>query len=92
MIQKLPSLRSELFSDLLAHVSDMPFDNLTAEMLRLGNCLVEILPQESDTFAHSLLDHALGWVSRSFGGPDSLDDGIVTALGETLLVLDSSMC
>jgi hypothetical protein len=90
MIQKLPSLRSELFSDLLARVSDMPPDNLTTEILRLGKDLIETLPQASDAFGHSLLEHALCWVSRSFGGPVSLDDRIVTALGVTLLVLDNS--
>jgi len=92
MIQKLPSLRSELFSDLLARVSDMSPDSLTPEILRLGKDLIEVLPQASDTFAHSLLEHALCWVSRSFGGPDSLDDIIVTALGVTLLVLGNSKC
>lgn len=81
IIQKLPSFRSELFSGLLACVKGMPADILTSEMLRLGKSLVEILPQESDSFASSLLDHALGWVSRSLGGPDSLDERIVTALG-----------
>jgi len=86
MIQKLPSLRSELFSDLLARVLDMTTDNLTSEILRLGRSLIESLPQESDTFVHSLLEHALGWASLSFGGPDSLDDRIVTALGATLLI------
>lgn len=92
MIQKLPSLRSELFSDLLARVSDMSPDNLTAEILRLGENLMEVLPQATDPFAHSLLEHALGWVSRSFCGPDSLDDRNVTTLGATLLVLGNSMC
>jgi len=92
MIQKLPSLRSELFSDLLARVLDMSPDNLTAEILQLGKNLIEILPRESDTFAHSLLEHALCWVSRSFGGPDSLDGRIVTALGVALLVLGISKC
>lgn len=90
MVQKLPSLRSELFSDLLARVLDMSPDNLTAEILRLGKKLIEALPQAGDTFAHSLLEHALCWVSRSFGGPDSLDDRIVTALGMTLLILGNS--
>jgi hypothetical protein len=92
MIQKLPSLRSELFSDLLARILDMSPDNLTAEILRLGKNLIEILPQASDTFANSLLEHALYWVSRSFGGPDNLDDRIVTALGVTLLVIGNSKC
>jgi hypothetical protein len=92
MIQKLPSLRSELFSDLLARVLDMSPDNLTAEILQLGKNLIETLPQASDIFAHSLLEHALCWVSRSFGGPDNLDDRIVTALGATLLVLGNSKC
>jgi hypothetical protein len=87
MIQKLPSLRFELFSDLLARVLDMSPDNLTAEILWLGKDLIEVLPQASDTFAHSLLEHALCWVSRSFGGPDSLDDKIVTVLGATPSVL-----
>lgn len=92
MIQKLPSLRSELFSDLLARVKGMPADTLTSEMLRLGKGLIEILPLESDPFASSLLEHALGWVSRSLGGPDSLNDSIVTALGEMLLVRCIFMC
>jgi hypothetical protein len=86
MIQRLPSFRSGLFSGLLARVKDMPADTLTSEMLRLGKGLVEILPQESDSFASSLLEHALGWVSRSLGGPDGLDERIVTALGKILLI------
>ena len=86
MIQRLPSFRSGLLSGLLARVKDMPADTLTSEMLRLGKGLVEILPQESDSFASSLLEHALGWISRSLGGPDGLDERIVTALGETLLI------
>lgn len=90
MIQKLPSLRSEFFSDLLARVLDMSPDDLTAEVLWLGKNLIEILPQASDTFAHSLLEHGLCWVSRSFGGPDSYDDMIVTILGATPLVLSDS--
>jgi hypothetical protein len=92
MIQKLPSLRSELFSDLVARVLDMSPDNLTAEIIQLGKNLIEILPQASDTFVHSLLEHALCWVSRSFGGPDSLDYRVVTALGVTPLVLGTSKC
>jgi hypothetical protein len=92
MIQKLPSFRSELFSDLLARVLDMSPDNLTAEILRLGINLIKILPQASETFVHSLLEHALCWVSRSFGSPDSLDERTVTALGVTLLVLGNSKC
>ena len=84
MIQKLPSLRSELFSDLLARILDMSPDNLTAEILRLGKDLIQILPPASDTFAHSLLEHALCWVSRSFGGPDSLDDRQRRVLGVML--------
>ena len=86
MIQRLPSFRSGLLSGLLARVKDMAADTLTSEMMRLGKSLVEILPQESDSFASSLLEHALGWVSRSFGGPDGLDERIVKALGETLLI------
>lgn len=92
MIQKLPSLRSELFSVLLDCVLDLSPDNLTAEILQLGKTLMEILPQASDTFAHSLLEHALYWVSRSFGGPDCLNDRIVSALGVTLLVPGNSKC
>lgn len=92
MIQKLPSFRSELFSDLLARIKGLPADTLTSEMLRLGKSLIEILPRESDTFTSSLLEHALGWVSRSFGGPDSLDDRIVPSLGAMLLVRGSVMC
>ena len=86
MIQRLPSFRSGLLSGLLARVKDMAADTLTSEMMRLGKSLVEILPQESDSFASSLLEHALGWISRSLGGPDGLDERIVTALGETLLI------
>lgn len=86
MVQKLPSLRSELLSDLLAHFRGMPGDALTSEMLRLGKSLIEILYLESDPFTSFLLEHALCWVSGSLGGPDRLDDEIVTALGEMLLV------
>jgi hypothetical protein len=86
MIQKLPALRSDFFSDLLARIKSLPADTLTFEMLRLGKSLIEDLPLESDPFTSSLLEHALGWISRSLGGPDSLDDRIVTALGEMLLV------
>jgi nucleolar pre-ribosomal-associated protein 1 len=92
MVQKLPSLRSELFSDLLARVKCMPVDTLTSEMLRLGKSLIEILPRESDTFASSLLEHALAWVSRSFGGPDNLDGRIVATLGAMLPVRGIFMC
>jgi hypothetical protein len=86
MVQKLPSLRHELFSGLLACVEGMSPDILTPEVLRLGKNLIEVLPQESDAFASSLLAHALGWVSRFFAGPDHLDAGIVKALGTPLLV------
>jgi len=85
MVQKLPSLRHEFFSDLLACTKGMSPDTLTPEMLRLGKHLIEILPGESDAFASSLLDHALGWISRSFASPDPLDTGIVKALGAKLL-------
>ena len=92
MIEKLPPPCSELFNDLLARVLDMSPDILTPEILRLGENLIMVLPQASDAFVHSLLEHALGWVSRSLCGPDSLDDRIVTALGATLLVLVNSLC
>jgi hypothetical protein len=86
MVQKLPSLRHELLSDLLACVKGMSNDILTPEMLRLGKNLIHILPQESYTFASSLLEHALCRISRSFAGPDHLDAGIVKALGTSVLV------
>ena len=86
MVQKLPSLRHEFFSDLLAYVKDMSPDILTPEMLQLGKHLVEVFPVENDVFASSLLEHALGWVSRSFASPDPLDTGIVEALGAKLLL------
>lgn len=86
MVQKLPSLRHELFSGLLACVRGMSHDILTSEMLRLGKNLIDVLPQECDTFASSLLEHTLCWISRSFAGPDHLDAGIVKALGALLLV------
>ncbi|KAH9963282.1 ribosome 60S biogenesis N-terminal-domain-containing protein [Russula dissimulans] len=80
MVQRLPSLRPELCSCLLACVKGMSADTLTAEVLRLGQSLIETLPQESDVFASSLLEHALAWVSRSFAGPDALDEEIARAL------------
>jgi hypothetical protein len=86
MVQKLQSLRHELFSGLLACVKGLPHDTLTPEMLRLGKNLIDVLPQECDTFAYSLIDHALSWISHSFAGPDYLDAGIVKALGAPLLV------
>jgi hypothetical protein len=86
IVQKFPSLRHELFSGLLACVQGMSDDILTPEMLWLGKNLIDILPQESDAFASSLLEHALCWISRSFAGPDHLDAGILKALGAPLLV------
>ena len=86
MVQKFPSLHHELFSSLLTCVKDMSPEILTPEMLRLGKNLIEVLPQESDTFVSSLLEHALGWISRSFAGPDHLDAGIFKDLGAPLLV------
>jgi hypothetical protein len=92
MVEKLPSLRLELLSDLLACVGSMSVDSLTAEMLQLGKSLTEILPQESNDFAFALLEHALGWISRSFVGPDSLDDGIARALGTLLSIRSITLC
>ena len=86
MVQKLPSLRHEFFSDLLACIKGMSSDALTPEMLRLGKHLIEILPEESDAFASSLLEHALEWISRSFASSEPLDTRIVKALGAKLLV------
>lgn len=86
MVEKLPSLRSELSLDLLACIKNIPKDTLTAEVLKLGRHLVKILPQEGDNdFASTLLDHALNWMARSFAGPDALDSEVVRALGEILL-------
>jgi hypothetical protein len=87
MVQKFPSLRDEFFSDLLACINGMSPDTLTPEMLQLGKHLIEVVPGESDAFASSLLEHALGWISRFFAGPDPLDTGIVKALGAKLLLL-----
>jgi hypothetical protein len=84
MVQKLPSMRHEFFSDLLAYIKGMSPDILTPEMLQLGKHSIEFFPEESDVFASSLLEHALGWVSRSFASPDPLDTGIVKALGAKL--------
>lgn len=86
MVQKLPSLRHEFFSDLLACIKGMSPDTLTPEMLRLGKNLIEILPGESDAFVSALLEHALGWISRIFASIDPLDTGIVKALGAKLLL------
>ncbi len=86
MIQKLPSLRQELLSDLLTYVKGMSPDILTPEMLRFGKHLIEFLPGESDGFASSLLEHALGWISRSFAGSDLLEARTVKALGALLPV------
>jgi hypothetical protein len=86
MVQKLPSLRPEFFSHLVSCVKTMPADTLVAEMLWLGKRFLGILPRESDGFASSLLEHALGWVSRSFAGPDVLDDEVVKALCATVLL------
>ena len=85
MVEKLPSLRSELSLDLLACIKGMPKDTLTAEVLKLGRCLVEILPQEDNDFASTLLEHALSWMARSFAGSDALDSKVVMALGAVLL-------
>jgi hypothetical protein len=79
-------LRDEFFSDLLACINGMSPDALTPEMLQLGKHLIEIVPGESDAFASSLLEHALGWISRFFASPDPLDTGIVKALGAKLLL------
>lgn len=84
MVQKLPSLRHEFFSDLLTYIKGMSPDILTPEMLQLGKHSIEFFPEESDVFASFLLEHALGWVSRSFASPDPLDAGIVKALGAKL--------
>jgi len=84
MVRKMPFLHHEFFSDLLACIKSMSPDTLTPEILRLGKHLIEILPGESDAFASSLLDHGLGWISRSFASPDPLDTGIVKALGAEL--------
>ncbi|KAH9180077.1 ribosome 60S biogenesis N-terminal-domain-containing protein [Lactarius sanguifluus] len=80
MFEKLPSLRSELSLDLLTCIKGMPKDTLTAEVLKLGKRLVEILPQEEDGFASNLLEHALSWVARSFAGSDTLDSEVIRAL------------
>ncbi|KAI9512767.1 ribosome 60S biogenesis N-terminal-domain-containing protein [Russula earlei] len=80
ILQKLSSLRLDLFSNLQACVKAMSADTLTTEVLRLGKCLTETLPRESEAFASSLLEHALDWVSRSFASPDNLDNGILNAL------------
>lgn len=80
MVEKSPSLRSELSLDLLACVKGMPKDTLTAEVLKLGRHLVKILPQEDNDFASTLLEHALSWMARSFAGSDALDSQIVRAL------------
>ncbi|KAI9466647.1 ribosome 60S biogenesis N-terminal-domain-containing protein [Lactarius psammicola] len=80
MVEKLPSLRPELSLGLLACIKDMPKDTLTAEVLKLGRHLVEILPQEDNGFASSLLERALSWMARSFAGSDVLDSEVVRAL------------
>jgi hypothetical protein len=92
MVQKLSSLRLEFLSDLLSCIGSMSVDTLTTEMLQLGKSLTEILPQESSDFASALLDHALGWLSRSFADPDSLGDGIARALGAMLLIGSIIVC
>jgi hypothetical protein len=86
MVEKLPSLRSELSLDLLVCIKGMPNDTLTAEVLNLGRRLVNVLPQEGNGFASTLLDHALNWMARSFAGPDALDGEVVGGLGATLLI------
>jgi hypothetical protein len=86
MVERLPSLRLELLSDLLACVRSISIDTLTPEVLQLGKSLTDILPNESHDFAFALLEHALDWTSRSFAGPDSLDDGISGALGAMLSI------
>lgn len=92
IVLKLPSLRAELFSNLLACVKGMPPDALTAEMLQLGKQLIEVLPKESDTFAYSLLEHAIACVSRSFAGPEILDDRVVRALSAMPLARSIAVC
>ena len=84
MVQKLPSMRHEFFSDLLACIKGMSPDVLTPEMLQLGKHSIEFFPEECAVFASSLLEHAFGWVSRSFASLDPLDTGIVKTLGEKL--------
>jgi hypothetical protein len=86
MVERLPSLRLELLSDLLACVRSMFIGTLTAEVLQLGKSLTEISPKESHEFASTLLGHALDWTCRFFAGPDILDDGISRALGAMLSI------
>ncbi|KAI0301899.1 transcriptional repressor TCF25-domain-containing protein [Multifurca ochricompacta] len=80
MLEKLSSLRLELLSDLLATVTGIPADTLTAETLQLGKHLMDMLPQEGNAFASALLEHALRWILRSLAAPDSLDERTITAL------------
>lgn len=86
MVEKLPSLRPELSLDLLACIKGMPQNTLTADVLKLGRHLVDILPQEDNSFASALLEHALSWIARSFAGSDNLDSEVVRALGAILLI------
>ena len=86
MVERLPSLRSELSLDLLAGIKGMPKDTLTAEVLKLGRHLVDILPPEDNGFASTLLEHALSWVAQSFAGSDALDSEVVRASGAILLI------
>jgi hypothetical protein len=85
MVEKLPSLRSDLSLDLLACIKGMPKDTLTAEVLKLGRRLVGILPQEDNGFASTLLEHALSWMAGPSQGSDVLDSDVVRALGAILL-------
>ena len=86
MVERLPSLRSELSLDLLAGVKGMPKDTLSAEVLKLGRHLIDILPPEDNGFASTLLEHALSWVARSFAGSGALDSEVVRASGAILLI------
>ncbi|KAF8271677.1 ribosome 60S biogenesis N-terminal-domain-containing protein [Lactarius quietus] len=79
IVEKFPSLRSELSSDLLACIKGMPKDTLTVEVLKLGRRLVEILPPEDNGFSSTLLEHALSWMAQSFAGSDALDNEVVKA-------------
>jgi hypothetical protein len=81
MVEKLPSLRSDFSLDLLACIKGMPTETLTAEVLKLGRCLVHILPEENNGFASTLLEHALSWMVRSFAGSDALGSEVIRALG-----------
>ena len=86
MVEKLPSLRSELSLDLLACIKGITKNTLTAEVLKLGRQLIDILPREDNGFASALLEHALNWIAWSFAGSDALDSEVVRALGAILLI------